>query len=145
MPQTRVVFFQEADGSVPALDWLREIKRRDPRVTVKFHDRILELGARGWEMTRPASDTLRDGIHELRVRFGTTNYRLLYGFHEQNGEQTIALLVQGLTKERAVPPADIDLAIRRRAAFAADPNAHTYVRPAQTKQRKEPRDDTRHE
>ncbi len=129
MPQVKVVFFQDDAQAVPALEWLREMKRRDPRITAKFHERILELGALGWEMTRPASDTLRDGIHELRVRFGTVNYRLLYGFHEHNRQQTVAVLVHGLTKERAVPPEDIDLAIRRHAAFSADPAAHTYIRP----------------
>lgn len=129
MPQTKVVFFQDKDQTVPALAWLRDMKRRDSRITAKFHERILELDALGWEMTRPASDTLRDGIHELRVRFGTVQYRLLYGFHEENGQPTIALLVHGLTKERAVPPEDIDLAVRRLAAFAADPPTHTYVRP----------------
>lgn len=130
MPYTQIVFFQEEDQSTPALDWLREMKRRDPRITAKFHERIVELGARGWEMTRPASDTLRDGIHELRVRIGSVNYRLLYGFHEANGQQTVALLVHGLTKERTVPPEEIDLALRRRAAFATDPQKHTYIRPA---------------
>jgi putative component of toxin-antitoxin plasmid stabilization module len=129
MPQTQVVFFQDEDQSVPALDWLREMKRRDPRITAKFHERILELGSLGWQMMRPASDTLRDGIHELRVRLGSVNYRLLYGFHEEHGQQTIAILVHGLTKERAVSPKDIDLAARRRAAFAADPPKHTYIRP----------------
>lgn len=131
MPQTQVVFFQDEDQSVPALDWLRDMKRRDPRITAKFHERIVELGSQGWEMTRPASDTLRDGIHELRVRVGSVNYRLLYGFHEVNGQQTIAVLVHGLTKERAVPPEEIDLAVRRHAAFAADPQKHTYIRPPQ--------------
>ena len=135
MPQTKVVFFRDEDQTVPALEWLREMKRRDSHITAKFHERILALGALGWEMTRPASDTLRDGIHELRVRVGTVNYRLLYGFHDQDGQPTIALLVHGLTKERAVPPEDIDLAIRRRAAFAADPAAHTYVRLVPTPRR----------
>ncbi len=147
MPQTKVVFFQEEDQSVPALDWLREMKRRDPRITAKFHERILELGALGWEMTRPAADTLRDGIHELRVRFGSVNYRLLYGFHEQNGEQTVAVLVHGLTKERAVPPEDIDLAVRRRAAFVQDSQKHTYIRPVPpvTGGRKEKHHDSSHQ
>lgn len=136
MPQTQVVFFQDDGRSVPALTWLRAIKQRDPRITAKFHERILELGSLGWELTRPAADTLRDGIHELRVRFGTVNYRLLYGFHEQDGRQTVAILVHGLTKERAVPPPDIDLAVRRLAAFATDPSAHTYVRPVPLPRRK---------
>ena len=129
MPQVKVVFFQDKDRDVPALEWLRDIKRRNPGITAKFHERIMELTSQGWEMTRPASDTLRDGIHELRVRFGTVNYRLLYGFHDVYGQQTIAVLVHGLTKEQAVPPGEIDLAVRRLAAFTADPERHTYIRP----------------
>jgi phage-related protein len=131
MPQTQIVFFQDEDRSVPALDWLRDMKRRDPRITGKFHERLVQLEEQGWQMMRPASDTLRDGIHEIRVRFGSVNYRLLYGFHEVEGRQTIAVLVHGLTKERAVPPEEIDLALRRHAAFAADPQKHTYIRPPQ--------------
>lgn len=80
----------------------------------------------GWEMTRPHSDTLRDGIHELRVGFGGVNYRLLYAFHGQ----TVAVLAHGLTKERAVPPEAIDLALRRSQVFAADPKKHTHIRDA---------------
>jgi phage-related protein len=125
MPATSVVFYQDDDGSVPALEWLREIKKRDPRITAKFHERILELRALGWELTRPAADSLRDGIHELRVRFGSVNYRLLYGFHEQ----TMAVLTHGLAKEKDVPDSDIDLALSRLRLFAADPKQHTYVRP----------------
>ena len=127
MPQISVVFFRDDDGSVPALEWLREVKKRDQRITAKFHERIVELKELGWEMTRPHSDTLRDGIHELRVGFGGVNYRLLYAFHGQ----TIAVLAHGLTKERVVPPEDINLALRRSQAFAAEPQNHTYTRSPQ--------------
>jgi len=125
LPQVTVVFFQDDDGSVPALEWLREIKQRDRRITAKFHERILELKELGWEMTRPSADTLRDGIHELRVRFGNVHYRLLYGFHGQ----TAAVLTHGLVKEGKVPSADIELALRRLQMFALDPQKHTYFRP----------------
>lgn len=111
---------------MPALEWLREIKQRDKRITAKFHQRIVELRELGWEMTRPASDTLRDSVHELRVRFGSVNYRLLYCF----SGQTIAVLAHGITKESIVPPDDIDLALRRCEAFTKDPNKHTYTRDA---------------
>ncbi len=76
-------------------------------------------------MTRPASDTFRVGIHELRVRFGSVNYRPLYGFHGQ----TIAVLAHGLVKTDVVRDADIDLAVGRLELFARDPKKHTYVRP----------------
>jgi phage-related protein len=125
VPETTVVFYRDSDGSVPALDWLRAAKQRDHRITVKFHERILALKELGWEMTRPAADTLRDGIHELRVRFGNVNYRLLYGFHDQE----VAVLTHGVVKHDVVPDADIDLARRRLDAYSDNPQEHTYVRP----------------
>ena len=73
---------------------------------------------------RAAADILRDGIYELRVRFGSVNYRLLYGFHGQ----TTAILAHGLVKEAEVPAADIDIAIARMTKFSENPGVHTYVR-----------------
>ena len=131
MPQVSVVFFQDDDGSVPALEWLREMKQRDRRITAKFHERILELKEQGWELTRPTADILRDGIHELRVRFGSVNYRLLYGFHGH----TTAILAHGLVKEAEVPAVDIDIAIARMTKFAENPGVHTYVRQLPQRQR----------
>lgn len=37
MPRIRVVFFQEAAGQVPVLDWLQVLRRRDKEVF--FHGR----------------------------------------------------------------------------------------------------------
>ena len=65
---------------------------------------------------------MRDGIHELRVRKGRVNYRLLYFFHGRN----LAILGHALTKEDDVPKADIERAIRRKKAFEADPAKHSY-------------------
>jgi hypothetical protein len=44
----------------------------------------------------------------------------LYFFHKQ-----IAALAHGVTKESAVPNRDINLAIRRKLLFEADPSKHT--------------------
>ena len=71
----------------------------------------------------PEADLLRDKIYELRVGLQGQNYRILYFFHGT----TAAVLAHGLVKERAVPPAEIDLAIKRRERFEADPETHTYV------------------
>jgi hypothetical protein len=38
-----------------------------------------------------------------------------------------AVVSHGLLKERAVPPHEIDLAIKRKKAFEADPKRHTYA------------------
>lgn len=131
LPQVLVVFFQDDDGSVPALEWLREVKQRDRRITAKFHERILELKEQGWDLTRPSADILPDGVYELRVRFGSVNYRLLYGFDGQ----TAAVLAHGLVKEAELPGADIEIAVVRMAKYKANPDAHTYVRQLPQRQR----------
>ena len=78
MPQTEVVLFKEADGTVPVRDWLLELKRRNRRAFAKCVVRIRRLAELGHELRRPEADLLRDGIYELRAREGRVNYRLLY-------------------------------------------------------------------
>ncbi len=122
MPQTEVFFYQETPGDVPVRDWLAQVAKRDQRAADKCQTLIARLRAMGHELRRPDADLLRDGIYELRVRVGTVNYRLLYFFHGRD----VALLAHGLTKERTLPPAEIDRAVRRKLRFEADPNAHRF-------------------
>ena len=75
----------------------------------------------GYELHRPETDILRDGIHELMVAYRGIQYRMLYFFH---GKQ--AVISHGLKKDNVVPPKDIDIAIERRARFGNDPMKHTY-------------------
>ena len=119
MPKTQVIIYQESEGDVPLLDWLDELPKK---AQAKCIARIERLAQCGRELRRPEADYLRDGIYELRVRMQRVNYRILYTFVGQN----VALLTHGLTKERRVPPADIDLAIERKERFEDDPETHTY-------------------
>jgi len=119
MPRTHVVFYQEDDDVCPVLEWLDGLQ---PRFRDKCVVRIERLAELGHDLRRPEADFLRDGIHELRIRFGHVNYRLLYFFHGR----TVAVLVHGLVKEQAVPPRDITLAITRKNQFIANPAQHTY-------------------
>ena len=118
MPETKVVIYAKDDGSAPLLTWLdqQQTKVQD-KCLVKI-ERLTELGH---ELRRPEADFLRDGIHELRVRHLRVNYRMLYFFHERT-----AVISHGLTKERAVPDTEIDLAITRKGEFANDPRKYTY-------------------
>jgi putative component of toxin-antitoxin plasmid stabilization module len=125
MPAVEVLFYKEVDGAVPVRDWLSELQRRQPRAFVKCRARIERLAEVGYEIRRPEADFLRDGIYELRIRFGTVNYRLLYFFHGQ----TAAVLAHALTKEAAVSIRDIDRAIERREKFVDNPVKHTYREP----------------
>jgi phage-related protein len=121
MPQTEVLFYREADGSVPVREWLRELRRVDARAHAKCVAKIERLAELGHELRRPEADILRDGVYELRARRGRVNCRILYFFHGQN----VAVLDHALTKEDKVPASEIDRAIRRKRAFEANPDRHT--------------------
>lgn len=119
MPQTKVVFYQEANGTVPVLEWFDGLPKP---ATVKCRLKLDRLHELGHELRRPEADFLRDGIYELRIRLTRINYRILYFFHGK----TAAVISHGIIKEREVPAKEIDRAVKRKQAFANDPESHTY-------------------
>jgi phage-related protein len=76
----------------------------------------------GHELRRPEADFLRDGIYELQAKKGRVNYRILYFFH---GPQ-VAILGHALTKEGAIPNAEIERAMKRKESFTRNPTRHSY-------------------
>jgi len=100
MPGTRVVLYQEEDGTVPFLTWFEALPHK---VQDKCRVRLERLRELGHDLRRPEADYLRDGIYELRVSLQGMQYRMLYFFHG-----TVAAVVShGLVKEQKVPPKDI--------------------------------------
>ena len=122
MPETRVVFYQEADGQAPVVDWLEDLLGSNERAWANCRARIELLAQFGHELRRPAADYLQNGIYELRARQGHVQHRLLYFFHERQA----AILAHALTKEAVVPKADIERTVERKRRFEANPKAHTY-------------------
>ena len=122
MPTTQVVFYQDADGHAPVVNWLQELLKTNERAWTHCRARIELLAQSGHELRRPAADYLRDGIYELRAKQGHVQYRLLYFFH---GRQ-MAILAHALTKETEIPAADIERVIKRKKLFESNPKAHTY-------------------
>jgi phage-related protein len=125
MPKTEVIFYKDDDGKCLLLECLDRWKAK---VQDKFVVRIERLQDVGHELRRPEAAILRDGIHELRVRDGSINYRVLYFFIDKSPGEKLAVLFDGLTKEAEVPPKDIDRAIKARKKFAANPKKYTYER-----------------
>jgi hypothetical protein len=58
MPQTRVIFFMEEDGSVPIIEWLDELTDKAQDKCLAKLKRLEDLGH---ELRRPEADFLRDG------------------------------------------------------------------------------------
>lgn len=121
MPYTEVLFYKDDDGSVPALDWLRDDLTDEQQD--KCEAVIKSLRDFGFELRRPTTDSLRDGIRELRAKDKRVNLRLLYFFAKQ---RNVAVLVHGCTKEGAVDDADISRAVKRMNKFNAAPQRHTF-------------------
>ena len=128
MPATEVVFYKEAGGAAPVLEWLRDLRARNAKAFFKCNARVERLAALGHDLRRPESDILRDGIYELRAREGRVQYRILYFFHGRN----VAILAHAITKEGEVPDAEINRALARKARFQKDPATHTLVRSLRT-------------
>jgi hypothetical protein len=122
MPYTEVFFFMEDDGSVPVLDWLLDLRKKNERAAKKCFSLVKLLRELGNELRRPRADLLRDGIYELRTEVGNVNYRILYGFVGKN----VAVLACGLTKEKSVPTREIDRAMVRIAKYKRNPARHRY-------------------
>src|SRR3989338_4728814 len=110
--------FREGEAC-PAREWFRSLATK---ASAKGGGRLERLAQLGHEMKRPEADYLEEGIYELRWRFQSVNYRMLYFFH---GRDTV-VLSHGFAKEDRIPPKEIDLALRRKAAFMRDPDGHTY-------------------
>jgi phage-related protein len=120
MPETTIHFFKDEDGSVPFLDWLAELERREKKAFRKCLYMLELLRRLGRELRRPHADLLRDGIYELRTKVGRVNYRVLYGFVGKD----LVLISHGITKEKRVPDAEIDRAVGRLAQYRRDPARH---------------------
>lgn len=119
MPHTELQFFQETNGEVPLVGWLKSLPTKvQDKCLVKL-ERLEELG---YELRRPEADYLRDDIYELRVRFQSINYRMLYFFF---GAAAV-VISHGLVKEDTVPEREIELAIEHKSKVMANPRQHLF-------------------
>jgi phage-related protein len=124
MPATEVLFYQEEDGTIPVLDWLKGLQRTNRNAFDKCLFLLNLLEEFGHELRRPRADLLRDGVYELRTEVRNVQYRLLYGFVGKN----VSVVAHALTKRAKVPDRDIDLAASRLARIRQSPQKYTAAR-----------------
>lgn len=120
MPRVRIVLFKDRSAGVPMLEWLRGL----PLESQAECRALLEvLSGTGYELWRPWAAYLGDGLYELRSKEPRVNHRMLYFFHQR----WTAVLTHGFAKQAgAVFEREIQLALRRKHAFEADPEVHTH-------------------
>ncbi len=114
MAATQILFYCEADSTPPVLDWLQALPEKQ---RLKAEEMLGLLASEGHELRRPHADMVRDGIYELRVTVQHQQNRILYFFHGQG----LVILAHGLKKEAKIPKAALELAVRRRERYVADP------------------------
>lgn len=124
MEKLPVVFFKDADGSVPIIKWLdEEVAKRNKKIVVKCRARIRILSEQGTKLPVEYAKPLRDGIWELRLVYQGVNYRILYFYSKTR----LVVISHGLWKEDVVLPKEIDLAKDRKTLFESDPERYSYV------------------
>jgi phage-related protein len=120
MPATEIRLFREDDRSTPLMDWLAEVESRNRKAYEKCRSYLQRLSEFGRELRRPTADYLRDGVYELRIKHQNVNYRIFYGFVGPD----VALVTHGSTKEKKVPPKEIDLAAERLRKYRGNPGKY---------------------
>lgn len=120
MPSVQVIFYKEANGEVPFVEWVSNLSER---AQAKCRVRVERLEELGCEIRRPEADYLRDGIYELRIGLEGVNYRILYFYF---GSKAV-VLSHGIVKESFVPPKEIDRAVKNKANFEENPELHTFI------------------
>ena len=110
-PEFEVKFYDTADGSRPAEDFILSLL---PKMRAKVLRLIDILETNGTELMEPFSKHLGDGIFELRGQTGSDISRVLFFF--MAGKK--AILTHGFIKKtKKTPPSEIKLAKKFRAEY----------------------------
>jgi phage-related protein len=122
VPPVRIVFFKDALGRLPVLDWLRALRFKDTRLYTRAGFLIQQLAGEGYAMRRPYADYLGQGLYELRFRSGHVQIRILYFFH---GREAV-VLSSVLRKEARIPEIELGRAALRKREFESNPVEHSH-------------------
>ena len=119
MPQTEIIFYQDAKGRAPLLSWLDGLR---DKVVDKGIAKITLLEKQGNELRFPNCKNIDGDIWALRFKRRKVNYRILYAFCGRN----VVLLTNGTTKEKQIPRTEIERAKRYLADYRSNSERHTY-------------------
>ena len=97
MPELEVVFYEQADGTIPVRKFLCGLNEK---MEAKMLRTISLLEKNGYDLREPYSKPIGDGIFELRAQVATNISRVLY-FFVVNGK---AVLTHGFVKKTDKTP-----------------------------------------
>ncbi len=112
-----VEYYTTRDGECPTNTFLMGLRKRD---AVRVVDKLELLETYGINVRRPHVDTLRDGIHELRVNVEDGEVRLLFFFYHRDKiiiTHGIHHKSRGTSKHQRIPEGEINRAIAYRTDY----------------------------
>ena len=102
----KVIFYKTSRGEEPIARYLKIL---DIKVRTKFYKLLTLLENLGPNLRRPYADLLKNKIYELRIKFGSNQYRTLFFFF---GREYI-VITHGFTKKTDQVP---EIEIKRAGA-----------------------------
>ncbi len=110
IPEYEVLFYETRNGWCPVDDFLDTLTLK---VKAKLEKWLEQLEIHGPNLPRPYADLLRDKIRELRLKFGSDQYRFLYFFLNKK-----IIITHGFIKKtNEVPEVEIERSIKYRNDF----------------------------
>ena len=109
--QWNIVYYETAHGECPVREFIDGRKDREQAKVLAWLSLLEEEGP---QLSRPYSDLLDDGIHELRIQLSGTQVRILYFFCYQK----FIVLTHAFSKQTSrVPRPEMIRSQRCRADF----------------------------
>lgn len=105
-----IIFYQDKQGDSPTDEFLDKLQ---PKIRAKVEKWMDKLEEEGPNLPRPYADIVRGKIRELRVSFGSSEYRFLYFFFCKK----IVITHGFLKKTDKIPVGEIEIAERMMQDF----------------------------
>jgi len=106
-----VIYYIDEDGKNEVHDYITSLNRNHQQKILAWIDMLEEEGPL---LPRPFADTLKEGIHELRVKLSGNQIRVLYFFTFKN----YIILTHAFSKNQSkVPDKEIKKAVHTRDEF----------------------------
>ena len=106
-----VMLYETEDGKTPVEDWISSL---EPKMRAKLIAMLELLEEMGNALRKPYTESLGDGIFELRVIQGNNISRVLFFFYI---DQRIIVTNGFIKKQRKTPSSEIQIAKNRRMDF----------------------------
>ncbi len=106
-----VIYYEDSENYCEIYDYIESLQEKEQ---VKVLNWIGELKKEGPNLPRPYADTLKDGIHELRIQLSGNKIRIFYFFCYRD---FIVLTHQFIKNEKKVPEKEIKKAKKIREDF----------------------------